>query len=1106
MIKLLTSEKMGKGKKMVVNDKIKEEIYHSSNEEMYQAALEYYKKGKVKLEKVFYDNPNELETKGKVFGKKGTYFTKLSIHQGEIENIECTCQDYFSNYGICRHSLATLIELTNRSSEALTEEKGTYRNFRQVLSLFYEQQLEEEQKEKIPLRKIQIVPKILYDKIYGELKLEFRIGEKKLYRIKNLPEFYERMQKQEKYQYGSKLEFIHKEEAFSEESLPLLHFILKQAEIIKYVNNIANTNYRYYGKALNESYFILADTALDEFFEIWKGKKITIKTDSKESSVMLIPGMPEIQFFLRKKQKEEYSITSNLTQYDYQLFSGKQYSYFVKDGFAYRIDSSFQNNILPLLDIFKNNYIKEIPFSKEQLPEFFSLVMPNIKKYVRIEETEKEEIKNYIPEPLVVKVFLDYDKNNYLTAQIQFWYGKNYFNPFNENQKVTIARNILAETESLNLFRRTGFLFDQTEKRLILTNNDSIYTFLTNEIEDYMKRFEVLVTDHFKTKQIKQPTLKGLGVKIENHLLEIDLKQLDLSKEEIQDILKKYKENKKYYRLKDGTFLDLEENPEMEFLHSIQEGMEVDFSKLDNEAIRVPIYRTLYLEKLLKKLNYVPIEKTQTYQKATYDLDYSHSDKQVILPSNLRATLRYYQKVGYQWLKNLEEYGLGGILADDMGLGKTIQILAVILSYVEDTKKENRKPCIVISPSSLSLNWEKEAKRFTPTLKTLVISGTNGERIRKIRQISDYDLVITSYDLLKRDSEKYKQEKISFHYVVADEAQYIKNSSTQNAKTMKEISSDIRFALTGTPIENSLAELWSIFDYIMPGYLFSYRKFRAMYEEPIVKEENEKALKQLKMLIEPFILRRIKKDVLQELPEKSISILNNEMEEEQKNIYLSYLVKAKQEVTEEIQGYGIEKSHIKILALLTRLRQICCHPSLFLDNYEGESGKLLQCMELVKDATQGGHKILIFSSYTSMFEKLEEKLKKEDISYYKLTGQTKVEERVDLVEDFNKNSQVKVFLVSLKAGGTGLNLIGADMVIHYDPWWNLSAENQATDRAYRIGQKNNVQVYKLITKNSIEEKIYELQERKARLADMMLSTEATFISKLSKEEILELFE
>ena len=440
--------------------------------------------------------------------------------------------------------------------------------------------------------------------------------------------------------------------------------------------------------------------------------------------------------------------------------------------------------------------------------------------------------------------------------------------------------------------------------------------------------------------------------------------------------------------------------------------------------------------------------------------------------------------------------------------GKTIQMLSVIVDYSNKTKErgENKRASIVVAPSSLTLNWQNEANKFASELKTLVIQGTLNERKSRINELENYDLVITSYDLLKRDIELYKSKDYQFRFIIADEAQYLKNSKTQNARAVKQIKADTKYALTGTPIENSLSELWSIFDFIMPGYLFNYRKFKNTYEVPIVKENDEKALKKLKMLIEPFILRRNKKEVLIELPEKTVTVLNNEMKEEQKNIYLNYLARAKKELAEEIELNGIENSHMQILAALTRLRQICCHPSLFINDYKDGSSKLDQCMEIVEEATNGGHKILLFSGYTSIFEYIEKELKLKNIKYLKLTGATKVNERLKLVDNFNENSEIKVFLISLKAGGTGLNLTGADMVIHYDPWWNISTENQATDRAYRIGQKNNVQVYKLITKNSIEEKIYELQEKKAKLADNMLDTKTKFINKLSKDEIMRLFE
>ena len=408
--------------------------------------------------------------------------------------------------------------------------------------------------------------------------------------------------------------------------------------------------------------------------------------------------------------------------------------------------------------------------------------------------------------------------------------------------------------------------------------------------------------------------------------------------------------------------------------------------------------------------------------------------------------------------------------------GKTIQMLSVIVDYVQnckDNKKENNRASIVISPSSLTLNWQNEATKFANGLKTIVIRGTLEERKHQIEQIDKFDLVITSYDLLKRDIELYQEKNYKFRFIIADEAQYLKNSNTQNAKAIKKIKGDTKYALTGTPI---------------------------------VRESNESVVGKLKMLIEPFILRRSKKEVLTELPDKTVTVLNNEMGEEQRKIYINYLLQAKQDISEKIKYSGYEKNKMQILAALTRLRQICCHPSLFINGYNEGSSKLEQCMEIIQEGTNAGHKILLFSGYTSMFDFIEKELKKRNIRYFKLTGATKVEDRIKLVDEFNNNSDIKVFLISLKAGGTGLNLTGADMVIHYDPWWNISTENQATDRAYRIGQKNNVQVYKLITKNSIEEKIYELQEKKEELANNMLDTKTTFVNKLSQEEIMKLFE
>lgn len=1000
-------------------------------------------------------------------------------------------------------------QITPKESYNEESKKEKYTDFTDLINTFYDEEMklinnEEEQEVGKFDKNVNIVPKIVYDKYSSEMKMEFKIGTKKqLYRLRDLVEFYDNMLNKTHYKYGAKLEIIHEEETFEKEDLPLLNFILKHAETIKYINNSSNSIYRYYGKVMNTGSIVLSNTILDEIFEILKNRRVALEKDYTTQEIKLIEKSPDINFELEKIDEKEYKLICNIDTYNtYEIIEGKEYTYFLMNNKLHRCSKKYKNTTLKLLEVFKRNFTREIRFNKDQISNFFSIVLPKVEDSVSLNTIDPEEIERYMPQKLGVKVYLEFNEKNYIIAKVKFYYGNKGFNPLQENPD--IPRSVLEEAKSLNMFRKTGFMLDKRNARFVLAHDDKIYEFLSSDINEYMQKFEVLVTEDFKQKQIKKPKMTSIGVKIENNLLSINLENLNFDKSELKDILEKYRLKKKYYRLKNGDFLSLEENEDMNFLDSLISGTEISYKELESGNIKLPIYRSLYLDRIMNRFENTTIKKDETYRKLIGNVQDKTNTSDLEIPKDLENILRQYQKIGFKWLKTLDEYQFGGILADDMGLGKTIQIISVILSYIENCK-ENRKPIMVVCPSSLSLNWKAEIEKFASDINALVISGSAQKRKEQINSIPNYDVIITSYDLIKRDIDSYKKVDYEFRYLIADEAQYMKNSNTQNSKSIKQINAKTRFALTGTPIENSLSELWSIFDFIMPGYLFSYRKFKENYEMPIIKEENSELMAKLRMLIEPFILRRTKKQVLTELPDKTVTILNNEMEEEQEKVYLSYLADAKSELNEQIKINGIEKSRMQILSALTRLRQICCHPGLFLDNYKGESSKLNQCIEIVKDAIASGHKILLFSTYTSMFEMIEEKLREENIEYFKLTGQTKVDKRIELVDEFNRNEKIKVFLISLKAGGTGLNLTGADVVIHYDPWWNLAAENQATDRAYRIGQKNNVQVYKLITKNSIEEKIFELQEKKAKLIDDVLDTKTSFISKLSKEDIMKLF-
>ena len=1107
---------------MVVNPEIIKNLCQDAGEKRTQKARAYKSLGRVEMLNIEYIDSNNFELRSIVIGTE-QYISYIAIHNGEIEDVTCTCQDYYNHYGICKHTLATIMLFAdNKKYDERYGEKNLknkipkpsndtqHRNFKQMVNTFYNEEIEEINGEEQELKNkgtINIEPQIMYDRFLGDIKVEFKIGNKRMYKIKNLAEFYTRMLDKEFYRYGEKLQFIHTKEIFSEESQKILEFLLKYAEVIKYANSNSNSNFRYYGKALSETSVLIGNSGLDDLFEILKGKKAEFKRDYMTQMIEFVDENPNINFKLNKMQNGQYVIIPNIDIFSNTILKGKEYKYILDDKKIYRCSKEFENTNLRLLEFFKQNYMNEITLGENELTQLFSVILPKVKNAINIENIPEDEIKKYKPKELIVKIYLDFDENDYLVADVIFSYENNEFNPLDESVKLDFPRNVVQETKALNIFRKTGFMLDTKNLRFILPDNDKIYEFLLEDVNIYMKKFEVLVTERFKSKQIRQAKMGSIGVKVENKLLEIDLKNLDIDIKELQKIMEKYQLKKKYYRLKDGSFLNLEENKEIDFLDKLVTGMDIDYKELEEGEVKLPAYRSLYLNKLLKNKTGIQVTKNKEYKEIVNDLNKEHLEDEIIIPKKFDKILRYYQKTGFKWLKILDSYKFGGILADDMGLGKTIQILAIIVDYIENSIKnqKEKRASLVVSPSSLTLNWLNEANKFASDLNILVIRGTLQERKKQIKEIDKYDLVITSYDLLKRDIELYKDKNYQFRYIIADEAQYLKNSNTQNAKSIKKINADTRYALTGTPIENSLAELWSIFDFIMPGYLFTYKKFKTLYETPIVKDNDEKSMAKLKMLIEPFVLRRNKKEVLTELPDKTITVLNNEMGEEQKNIYLTYLAQAKDDLLQEIQLNGYEKSHIQILAALTRLRQICCHPSLFIKDYKEGSSKLDQCMEIVQDAIEGGHKILLFSGYTTMFPIIEKELQKNKIKYFKLTGSTKVEDRIKMVDEFNNKQDIKIFLISLKAGGTGLNLTGADMVIHYDPWWNISTENQATDRAYRIGQKNNVQVYKLITKNSIEEKIYELQQKKSQLVDNMLSTKTSFINKLSKEEIMNLF-
>lgn len=453
----------------------------------------------------------------------------------------------------------------------------------------------------------------------------------------------------------------------------------------------------------------------------------------------------------------------------------------------------------------------------------------------------------------------------------------------------------------------------------------------------------------------------------------------------------------------------------------------------------------------------------------------------VALPDGLNAELRHYQHEGLNWLQFLREYQFNGILADDMGLGKTLQTLAHLL--IEKQAGRLTQPAMVVAPTSLMGNWRREAARFTPDLRVQVIHGN--DRHKHFDNLGNYDLILTTYPLIVRDEEQYSRH--TFHYLILDEAQAIKNAASRTTQVIYTLKARHRVCLTGTPLENHLGELWSMYHFLMPGFLGAHDKFTRLFRTPIEKQGDVGRQQQLRHRVLPFMLRRTKELVASELPPKTEIIRSVALEGKQRDLYETVRLAMDTKLQEEINRKGFARSHIMILDALLKLRQVCCDPRLVkLDKAKKveQSAKLELLMTLLPEMLEEGRKVLLFSQFTSMLALIEEELVANQIVYAKLTGQTK--NRDEVIAHFQEGD-AKVFLISLKAGGTGLNLTAADTVIHYDPWWNPAAEQQATDRAYRIGQDKPVFVYKLITEDTVEEKILKLQEKKQMLANGLYS-------------------
>lgn len=941
----------------------------------------------------------------------------------------------------------------------LREQKRAYEN--KIVSLTQHQQYE-------------LQPELAYDHVDEKLYVSFRIGAQKKYVLKDIETFLERIENHIHYKYGKQLEFVHCMEAFDERSRKQISLLKQWCEERQQAH--LEYNGYYYGYSRITRSLALSENEIDAFFDLYDGQDTEFTLIKTERRIRIL--VQEEGDLLHFSYDDEKLIVGNKHLYTITQEVGQTVE-------LCQITLDSEGKTMSFLNDITSNVLY---IEKKEYAAFYKYVISDIQPYLDIIGLEclKE-----LPEPYsVIKLYGDIDANG------QMYIKLNYYNEegergegFDDNPITSYAQDVV---EAYIKSYASIIDYDAHIAYFDMDREDA-YTFVLEGLSFLNSYCEIYVSDALKNLEKEHHYTIQVGVRIENDLLGIDIQSLEIPKEELSAVLRSYRRKRKFYRLKNGNLLNLN-SPQLKELDDMLESYHLSGNDLVDGKATMEAYRLFSMNDKANQAQYLDIQRSAQFQ-AKIDQFYSSKNKSYPLPSPYDKILRDYQKEGVQWLSMMRDSGFNGILADDMGLGKTLQVIALLDS------KASGKTSIVICPASLIYNWEDEIHRFSKTLKCKCICGNAKQRAQEIASYSQYDVLLTSYDYIRRDIELY--EAMTFYYVILDEAQYIKNQKTRNALCVKKLKAEHKLALTGTPIENSLAELWSIFDFLMPDYLFNYHYFQAHYESEIVKNHNEEVQQKLKKLVAPFVLRRNKKEVLRELPDKIEQNYIIDFSEEENKLYVAHLAQVNRELSQMVNMQSTDK--ITILAMLTKLRQLCCEPRLVFENIHEPSSKLKACIHLIQTLKENKQKVLLFSSFTSMLELIADELYKEGISYYILTGATNKEERRELVERF-QNDSTTVFLISLKAGGTGLNLTSAEAVIHYDPWWNQSAQNQATDRAYRIGQRKKVQVFKLVMKNSIEEKIQKLQLMKKELADMFVENNETNLAKMSKEELLSLFE
>lgn len=1082
----------------------------------YQKGRDLYRAGKVLSFSIQEgeEQPSDGDAFDSVFAEvkgsgRNVYQVEMELGTADqwetIRDYYCECPAYDAYPSLCKHCVAVLLEYI--SEKERMENKARQEKDMQLLRGLkgMPAQTTPALRELLQKRTLHRTFPLVHQDICGKVKLvpylemgyrnrlSFKIGTDRLYVLKNIAEFALNMWNQREHTYGKKLSFLHVPEAFDEASVPLVRFVCDWARHQGLMDNVYYFNHGYVGTTamreitlskrdlerflavVGEEPFVIADSYGDE--EMW-----TVRDEPIVRSLELKGGNDGIWLHMDGKK----------------MFWGEEWYFSFEDGVIRRQPRSSAGEVadfLECMDEMKSGSVARI--DREDAPAFCREILPALRETVQLTE-ESFDASAYGVVTAAYEFYLDSPNPELILCKAEAVYGDKKFSVYDDTP--SNVRDLPGEAAIKAMLSGFTEKDERVNDCAAVSGEDWIYALLTEGIKTFQKIGKVYLSENIRRINVRETPRVTMGVTLAGDMLDLKISSEEMSRDELVEVLSRYDKKKKFYRLKSGDFVQMDEDG-IAVLQEMREGLDLSAREFSQETIRLPRYRALYLDATGKEREgkLFGFERDRGFRNLVHAMKEA-SEQEYEVPEPLDAIMRPYQKDGFQWLKTLCHNGFGGILADDMGLGKTIQVIAFLLSEIRQADEADNRRTLVVAPASLVYNWRSELQKFAPELSVKIITGAASERHRIIEEAGTRDILLTSYDLLRRDVECY--QKTSFFCEVIDEAQYIKNHNTKAARGVKKIPSLFRIALTGTPVENRLSELWSIFDYLMPGFLYSYKHFRETFEVPVVQDQDEKALERLQKMIGMFVLRRLKREVLKDLPEKLEKNIYAPMEGEQQKLYQAH-VQRMREMLQNKSEEELRTSKIEILSELTRLRQLCCDPALVYEDYKGNAQKLETCLEVVESAVESGHKVLLFSQFTSMLQILQERLDERGISFYTLTGNTGKEKRVRLVEQFN-HDDTSVFCISLKAGGTGLNLTAADVVVHYDPWWNLAVQNQATDRAHRIGQTNVVTVYKLVMEDSIEENILRLQEKKRELAEQILGGEEVSQTAFSREELLQI--